>query len=60
MIESLKMSATFNVSCIKSCIEPFCDHFAYALKSAIYCLFVDCVSLCTDLNKRQQNKQTKN
>lgn len=59
MIESLKMSATFKVSCIKSCIAPFCHYFACtALKSAIYCIFTHCISLRVDLNKRQQNEQT--
>lgn len=52
MIESLKMSATFKVSCIKSSIAPFCHYFAYAaLQSAIYCIFIYCVSLCMDQNK---------
>lgn len=36
MVESLKMSATFKASCIKSCTAPFCHDFAYtALK--FYC-----------------------
>lgn len=46
MIESLKMSATFKVSCIKSCIAPFC--------SFLHLLCLHCFEVCMALNTKQR------
>lgn len=61
MIESLKLSATFEASCIKSRTAPFCHDFVYTASKFDFSVSSLTVFQCVwnKIKENRINKQTK-